>query len=553
MFFARLPPPPVPDALHRPGTTSPRRSRSSSTSTRCWRSRPRSPRESSSPRSPWPRSPWSLTLVAGRFVCGWVCPLGSVHQFFSFVFKKARLLKPRPEDESRGRLAWKYYVLIAVLVASVFAVDLVGIADPLSFLYRSFADGRRPLVRQGRRGVHRPCLRHRAGLGGRRPGPVLRHPVAQPTFYQGFFLSLLFIGAVLLNISKERFWCRYLCPAGALLGLLSRWNIGQGADRHGEVHQVQPLHAPVPDPGQSLPERGVAELRVRLLLYVRRRSVRRRRSTFPVKATPEKIDSVNLSRRKLILTTGAGLVAAPFFKITPAGTARRRQAHPPAGSGARAQVPPEPLREVRRMHEGLPDERPAAGARRGRPRGALDARPRAADRATANTTARSAPRSAPTGAIKELTIEEKVKVKIGTAWVNKNRCIPYVLGRPCIVCEEHCPTSPKAIKLVKIETKLPDGTVLTHPERAGHRPRPLHRLRHLREQVPGHGRPGDLLHERRRGPLREEPAAPRGDQVRRGADVRRPRATDRSRGPRARGARSSPSPHPPAPESPRAS
>jgi len=64
----------------------------------------------------------------------------------------------------------------------------------------------------------------------------------------------------------------------------------------------------------------------------------------------------------------------------------------------------------------------------------------------------------PTGAIKELTIPEKTQVRIGTAWINKNRCLPYFLGRPCIVCEEHCPTSPKAIKFVMVETKLADGT-----------------------------------------------------------------------------------------------
>lgn len=37
----------------------------------------------------------AVTLVIGRVVCGWVCPLGSVHQFFSFLFKKAKLLRPK--------------------------------------------------------------------------------------------------------------------------------------------------------------------------------------------------------------------------------------------------------------------------------------------------------------------------------------------------------------------------------------------------------------------------------------------------------------------------
>ena len=57
----------------------------------------------------------------------------------------------------------------------------------------------------------------------------------------------------------------------------------------------------------------------------------------------------------------------------------------------------------------------------------------------------------PTGAIERLKIadkvggEEKKPVKIGTAFVDRNRCIPWTLGRECLVCQEVCPVSPKAI------------------------------------------------------------------------------------------------------------
>jgi Pyruvate/2-oxoacid:ferredoxin oxidoreductase delta subunit len=65
----------------------------------------------------------------------------------------------------------------------------------------------------------------------------------------------------------------------------------------------------------------------------------------------------------------------------------------------------------------------------------------------------------PTGAIKELKIKEKTQVRIGSAWINKNRCIPYAYGRPCTVCEEKCPTTPKAITMIETGMIMPDGTV----------------------------------------------------------------------------------------------
>jgi ferredoxin len=60
----------------------------------------------------------------------------------------------------------------------------------------------------------------------------------------------------------------------------------------------------------------------------------------------------------------------------------------------------------------------------------------------------------PTAAIRPISLEERQglnryagqgPIKIGTAFIDRGRCLPWAMDRPCIVCQENCPVSPKAI------------------------------------------------------------------------------------------------------------
>jgi formate hydrogenlyase subunit 6/NADH:ubiquinone oxidoreductase subunit I len=72
----------------------------------------------------------------------------------------------------------------------------------------------------------------------------------------------------------------------------------------------------------------------------------------------------------------------------------------------------------------------------------------------------------PTGAIQRLSIEEKLglgefraqgPVVLGTAHFDVGRCLPYSKNIPCVVCEEVCPTRPKAIHAERAQRMVRDG------------------------------------------------------------------------------------------------
>ena len=172
-----------------------------------------------------------VTVLVGRWFCGWVCPFGTLNHFFSSL-RGGRL---KEKLEVGGYSRWqksKYYLLIFLLVSSAVGFNLAGWFDPFSFFFRSMATAIFPALQSGIQGAFGWLYQVNPGIGKLHVTAVsepayefLRHYVLafqQPHFYGGLLIGVLFFVALSLNFYRARFWCRYLCPLGALLGVVGK-------------------------------------------------------------------------------------------------------------------------------------------------------------------------------------------------------------------------------------------------------------------------------------------------------------------------------------------
>jgi polyferredoxin len=172
-----------------------------------------------------------VTIVIGRWFCGWVCPFGTLHNLLTS-------LRMRPAKEklaTGGYSRWqktKYYLLAALLTAAICGINLTGWFDPFSFLYRSTALVAYPAVNDGAKSLFGWIYQTDPNIGSFKvtsaSEPIyefLRRTVlatTQPYFYGTFLIAVLFLAVLLLNLYRARFWCRYICPLGALLGVAGK-------------------------------------------------------------------------------------------------------------------------------------------------------------------------------------------------------------------------------------------------------------------------------------------------------------------------------------------
>ena len=169
----------------------------------------------------------AFTLIFGRWFCGWICPFGTVHHWFTSM----RGIKGKDKIKTDGYSVWqksKYYVLVIILAGAFFGANMAGWLDPFSFFFRAMATAVFPLINAGLQGLFDWTYEvNPIGLS------VISEPIygvlrqyflafSQPHYFWGMLFGVLFGVIIALNFLRARFWCRYICPLGALLGLFGK-------------------------------------------------------------------------------------------------------------------------------------------------------------------------------------------------------------------------------------------------------------------------------------------------------------------------------------------
>ncbi len=395
-----------------------------------------------------------LTAILGRVFCGWLCPLGTLNNIAGALRKHRKYL------QKEGLFKLKYFILIFIIASSLLTAQLAGIFDPLSLLIRSLSisiypafnytltsffdtvyDSRIPLIVSISEGAY----------------SFLKKTILlfQQSYYQqGFFIGAIFLLILGINLVEHRFWCRYLCPLGALLGILSRYSIlkrtvSEGCNSCGTCATVCQ--------GNALPDKK-DEWRSSECMYCWNCD-----DICPQNAVSfgfslkKKTSALNLGRRKVVLSTLSAVVTVPLLRQNPLNKEGyfnplliRPPGALPEGDFLKRCVRCGECMKVC-LTNGLQPTLLEAGLEGIWTPILIPKIGYCEYRCTL------CGQVCPTGAIKRLNIEQKTKVKIGLAMLDKGRCLPYAHKTQCIVCEEVCPTPKKAIWFEKHIVKDRDG------------------------------------------------------------------------------------------------
>jgi len=409
----------------------------------------------------------AVTLIFGRVWCGWFCPMGTMLEWLApRRFRKRLPVRRQPPPES-WRLI-KYFLLVIMVFAALLGNQSLLFFDPITIMTRTMSSAVWP-------GLRYALTQSEAFLYNFtflwEVLDTLHNAVISPLFQEVeavFILAmpifLFFVAIVAFNWWAERFWCRYLCPLGGLLGLVSRLafmrrEVGEGCNDCG-------LCSPTCPTGTIDPQNGYrsdpAECTVcyDCIIACKRQGVN---FQWQIPAwKPAEGQEYDLSRRQALEALGMAVVGVALAGVEPITVRQPATLIRPPGAwltdfealcircGECVRVCPTQGLQASLFEGGWANIfTPMLVPRLG----------------YCSYTCNACSQVCPSVAIPPMALEKKQATPIGLARVDRDRCLPWTYQIACIICEEVCPVADKAVKLeeIKIVNTLGEAVVLQRP------------------------------------------------------------------------------------------
>lgn len=183
---------------------------------------------------------WSITCAAAilivcivipRGFCGFICPLGTLIDFFDWsIGKRIQRTKLKDQPHSGWWVHVKYYLLTAILICGTLGILISGYFAAIPVITRGLMFIGEPLQSGLARDWH------------------LVAPIGL-----GHWISIaLFIGVLSLGLLRPRFWCKYVCPSGAVFSIGNLFRVSERKVESSCIHcdkciEICPFDAIKPD------------------------------------------------------------------------------------------------------------------------------------------------------------------------------------------------------------------------------------------------------------------------------------------------------------------
>ena len=420
-------------------------------------------------------------IIIGRFFCGWICPLGTINHFFSSFKPERKGMKRIESNRFKKWMHLKYYILFAMLALALFTSLQAGLLDPIPFLVRSLSTGVMPAIDYAVRNIFDAFYETDIGIlhGVANVGYTVFSGFIlgyKPQFFNhGVIIGAIFLFILVMNRFITRFWCRGICPLGALLGLISRYSIFGVRKEHVNCDDCNRclLHCQ----GGCDPQGRTPVKQADCLLCFNCEGVCPKDAVklefFPNQNAETVQPLPDLKRRRVIESFAVGAVTLPLMRsslgldknfndrlLRPPGSLEEREFLARCiRCGQCMKACPTNSIQPTLLEAGVEGLwTPMLVMRVG----------------SCEYNCVQCSQVCPTGAIWKMTEDEKLgkvarpgitgepkPVKIGTAFYDRGRCLPWAMDIPCIVCEEFCPVSPKAIWVMEEQVTKSDGSVIT--------------------------------------------------------------------------------------------